>query len=193
MALEGSLDQILTSALPHEVTHTILADHFRQPVPRWADEGAAILAEDAEEQKRHDQLARKILDTPGRAIPLERLLQLTNYPPDVVVLYAEGYSLTRFLVERKDHQTFLAFIKQGLAHNWDEAVKDQYGLANVRELETVWLAHLARNRVAPDTSPFRRTPCGFAHPGDSASGKRHLDAHPSRRLPLSPGDHLRHG
>jgi hypothetical protein len=153
MQLEGSLDKILGSLLPHEVTHTILADHFRGPIPRWADEGAAILAEDTEEQKRHDQHTRKILDTPGRVMPLEWLMKLTDFPPDVMVLYAEGYSLTRFLVERKDHKTFLAFVKQGMTSDWDEAVKDHFGLANVRELEAVWLAHLKANHAPLAVTP----------------------------------------
>ena len=32
--------RILDSVLPHEITHTIFATHFGQPLPRWADEGA---------------------------------------------------------------------------------------------------------------------------------------------------------
>ena len=39
MHIEGALDRLKVSVLPHEVTHTVFAYHFRQPVPRWADEG----------------------------------------------------------------------------------------------------------------------------------------------------------
>src|SRR5947207_8952932 len=38
MHIEGTLERLLASVLPHEVTHTVFAYHFRQPVPRWADE-----------------------------------------------------------------------------------------------------------------------------------------------------------
>lgn len=38
MTIQGSEERILDSVLPHEVTHTIFASHFRQPLPRWADE-----------------------------------------------------------------------------------------------------------------------------------------------------------
>src|SRR4051812_29334309 len=56
MEIEGSLDRLIASVLPHEVTHTVLAHHFKQPVPRWADEGGSVLSEDDQERTRHDQL-----------------------------------------------------------------------------------------------------------------------------------------
>src|SRR5262249_55014481 len=36
MHVEGVLERILVSNLPHEVTHTVLADALGRPVPRWA-------------------------------------------------------------------------------------------------------------------------------------------------------------
>jgi hypothetical protein len=106
--------RLLSLSLPHEITHTILADHFRAPVPRWADERAATLAEDAEGQQRHQALMRGFLGKRDRLSPLTRLLTTRDYPRDLGALYAQGHSLTRFLVERKDRTTFLAFVKQGM-------------------------------------------------------------------------------
>ncbi len=40
MSIQGSYERVLDSVLPHEITHTIFATHFGQPLPRWADEGA---------------------------------------------------------------------------------------------------------------------------------------------------------
>ncbi|MFO0422346.1 MAG: hypothetical protein ACK52C_01655, partial [Planctomycetia bacterium] len=40
MTIQGSEERIIDSVLPHEITHTIFASHFRKPLPRWADEGA---------------------------------------------------------------------------------------------------------------------------------------------------------
>src|SRR5258708_30862692 len=125
MLLDGTLDQVLCNGLPHEITHTVLADYFRVPVPRWADEGAAMLAEDAEEQQRHQALLRGFIDQPDRLIPLTRLLPMKDYPKDVMALYVQGHSLTRFLIDRKDRKTFLAFVKQGMNGDaWDRAVKE---------------------------------------------------------------------
>ena len=153
MNLEGSLERILTSALPHEVTHTVLADRFGRALPRWADEGAAILAEDAEEQARHDRVVRHMLKS-GRVIPLRKLLDKMDYPEDVMVLYAQGYSLTRFLVERKDRGTFLAFVGAGLKGDWERAVLQTYGLPGIDGLEQAWLDHLGKTpRKAPASAP----------------------------------------
>jgi hypothetical protein len=149
MTIEGSLERLLNSVLPHEITHTVFAFYFRCPVPRWADEGGAVLSEDEVERQRHDQLVRQILNTPGRAIPLRRLFALKEYPGDVMVLYAEGFSVTQFLVERSSRPTFLAFVQQGMIHGWDHAVRQHYHYQNVEELEQAWLAHLRATKRSP--------------------------------------------
>ena len=56
MHIEGSADRLLASVLPHEITHTVFAYYYRTPMPRWADEGGAVLSEDELERGRHDQL-----------------------------------------------------------------------------------------------------------------------------------------
>src|SRR5690606_10493736 len=45
ITVRGPLDRILEYVLPHEVAHVILALSFRQPLPRWLDEGVAMLSE----------------------------------------------------------------------------------------------------------------------------------------------------
>src|SRR5262249_59919534 len=110
--------------------------------PRWADEGAAIHAEDDEEQKRHEALARSLLNE-GRALRLRELFQLSDYPRDAMVLFAQGYSVTHFLVERGGRRRFVAFLKDGLT-DWDKAALAHYDFPNVEALETAWLASLER-------------------------------------------------
>jgi hypothetical protein len=124
MHVEGTLDRLLASVLPHEITHTVFAHRFRCPVPRWADEGGSVLSEDDAERARHDQLVRQILNTSGRAIPLRRLFALRDYPGDVMALYAEGYSVANFLVAQSNRGTFLNFVAQGMsAEGWDRAAR----------------------------------------------------------------------
>ena len=50
MEIEGEYNKMLHSVLPHEVTHTVFAYHFRYPVPRWADEGGSVLSENDSER-----------------------------------------------------------------------------------------------------------------------------------------------
>jgi hypothetical protein len=140
MHLEGTLDLAVGDLLAHEVTHTVLAAHFGAPVPRWADEGAAILAESGAARERHEQGVREVLRQPGRAFPLRRLFALSHYPRDVLAFYAQGYAVTRFLVEARGRPTFLKFVADGRDGDWDGAVRAHYGYRDVDDLERAWLA-----------------------------------------------------
>src|SRR5437016_10776062 len=79
MQIQGSLERILDSVLPHEISHTIYACHFRRPLPRWADEGAATLAEHDSEKRRQVLTVNQVIKTKNR-IPLKNLLNIKEYP-----------------------------------------------------------------------------------------------------------------
>lgn len=145
MTVEGPLDRILHSVLPHEVTHTIFAAKFGRPLPRWADEGGAVLSEDAIELDRHDRLVREIINT-GRLIPLRRLFILTEYPTDVMALYAEGFSVANFLVSMRGKPYFLDFVWDGQVGGWDAALASYYGIYSSDDLEQRWIAWLRQGR-----------------------------------------------
>jgi hypothetical protein len=148
MNVEGSLERILQSVLPHEVTHTVFAYYFRCPVPRWADEGGAVLSEDDLERGRHDMMVRQILNA-GRAIPLNRLFTLHDYPRDmrdVGSLYAEGFSVSNYLVASSDRPTFLRFLGHGMQYGWDSALQNYYHYQNVEQLQAAWIRYLQENR-----------------------------------------------
>lgn len=164
MHIEGKADRLIASVLPHEITHTVFAYYYREPVPRWADEGGSVLSEDEQERNVHDHMVRQILQTQSRAIPLRRLFTMKEYPPDVMVLYAEGYSVTNFLVSQSGRSVFLAFIAQGMHGDWDAAVRTHYPYRNIDELERAWVqqvysnrrpTQLASNRGAAPASPTR--------------------------------------
>jgi RNA polymerase sigma factor (sigma-70 family) len=148
MVLEGNLNAILSDALPHEMTHVILAHWSGRPVPRWADEGAALQAESKESRARHAQAVLTILNE-KRALPLRRLLPLREYPPDVMLLYAEGYSLTDFLVSKGGRAKFLEFVKQGDRDSWARSAKAHYGYDTLDDLEQAWLVHARKTPRSP--------------------------------------------
>ncbi len=164
MHIEGSPDRLLASVLPHEVTHTVLAYYFRTPVPRWADEGSAVLSEDDRERAVHEQTVRQILQAPGRAIPLRRLFSLKDYPRDpnyVMALYAQGYSVTNFLVSQSSKPVFLAFVAQGMQNNgtnWDAALQTHYRYRSVEELEGAWVQYLRSGGQQPTQLASSRGP-----------------------------------
>ncbi len=101
MQIQGPLDRLIYSVLPHEITHTVFAYHFKSPVPRWADEGGSVLSEDDLERDRHDKLVRSILNK-NQQIPMRTLLALREYPQQVMCLYAQGYSMSDYLVKRSN-------------------------------------------------------------------------------------------
>jgi hypothetical protein len=137
MSLEGRLDRILASALPHEVTHTVFAAFFGGPMPRWADEGASLLSEDLREKRRHDQIATDLLARRADQ-PLTRLFRLEQYPSDLMGFYGQGYSVSKFLVEIGGRPRFLQFVRDGQQSGWDQAARSHYGLADCRELDRAW-------------------------------------------------------
>jgi hypothetical protein len=167
MEIQGPLERLVHSVLPHEITHTVFAYHFKCPVPRWADEGGSVLSEDDVERQRHDQLVRGILNR-GQQIPLRTLLGLTQYPNQVMCLYAQGFSMTDFLVKRSNRQHFLNFVGRGMQAGWDRAAKEYYGHDRVEELEQAWLTHLRDTRRqnvqlaqnTKGTQPVQATPTG---------------------------------
>jgi hypothetical protein len=137
MTLEGRVDRILASALPHEVTHTIFAAYFGGPMPRWADEGASLLSEDLLERQRHDQISIDLFARHGE-LPLSRLFLVEHYPRDLMSFYGQGYSISRFLIEMGGRPRFLEFVRDGAKDGWDAATRAHYQLASVRELDRAW-------------------------------------------------------
>jgi hypothetical protein len=149
MVVEGRIDRILASSLPHEITHTVFAAYFGGPMPRWADEGASLLSEDQRERRRHDQIAAELLARGGE-LTLSRLFRIEEYPRDLMSFYGQGYSISRFLIEMGGRPRFLKFVRDGLKSGWDNATLEHYGLANVRELDRAWRAW---HRISTTASP----------------------------------------
>ncbi|KAA1259045.1 hypothetical protein LF1_15710 [Rubripirellula obstinata] len=140
MEVVGTPERILDSVLPHEVTHTILATHFGRPLPRWADEGICTTVEHEAERSKHEAKLREFLST-RRGIAMNQLFLLTEYPNDVLPMYAQGYSVCRFLIAQKDARTFIAFLQDYMQHpSWTENIRKHYGYDSLAELQDYWLA-----------------------------------------------------
>ncbi len=141
MVLCGSPERILDSVLPHEMTHTVLATHFAasgKPVPRWADEGACTTVEHASERNKHDAMLVRFLSE-GRGIPFKMLFAMRDYPPDMMPLYAQGYSLCAFLIAQGGPRRFIQFLERGMQNeDWVTAVSESYGYPKLGSLKVAW-------------------------------------------------------
>jgi hypothetical protein len=139
MNLQGNLDAILANVLPHEMTHVVLATFFQKPVPRWADEAAAMLSES---KPRCEQYCQAFLCQPGprRMYGVRDLFCMREYPGEPKLFYDQSYSIANYLVGRKDRATFLMFVRTGINSGWERAAKDCYDFNTLAGLETAWLA-----------------------------------------------------
>jgi hypothetical protein len=146
MNIQGSRERILDSVLPHEVTHTIFACHFRQPLPRWADEGACTTVEHPSEIAKQERMLIDFLQT-RRGIPFDRMFAMTEYPSDVLPLYAQGHSLAHFLIAQHGKAAFLEFVADGLKDdNWPRVMEKHYGYRNLQTLQDTWLGWVRQGR-----------------------------------------------
>jgi hypothetical protein len=144
MTIQGSSERILDSVLPHEITHTIFATYFGRPLPRWADEGACTTVEHVSERTKQHQLLLAFLVS-GRGIAFSRMFAMKEYPHDVLPLYAQGYSLARYLIAQRGKQAFIQYLGEGMRHNnWSEATKRHYGFGDLSELQISWLDWVRR-------------------------------------------------
>jgi hypothetical protein len=155
MSIQGSLVRILDSVLPHEVTHTIFATHFRRPLPRWADEGACTTVEHPSEKSKQQMMLIDFLHT-NRGIAFNRMFAMKEYPQDVMPLYSQGYSVARYLVAQGGKRKFLAFLGEGMAdEKWSQATNKYYGIPSLDALQNNWLAWVRQgspNIATPDES-----------------------------------------
>lgn len=141
MEVQGTLERILDSVLPHEINHTIFACHFRRPLPRWADEGAATLFEHRSEQLKQLALLNEVIRNRDEMISLQDLLSMKEYPKGqrpMLTLYAQGYALADFLVQQKGRHAYLKFIADGEGGGWEEAIRMNFDHDGIKSLEKNW-------------------------------------------------------
>ncbi|NNJ26300.1 hypothetical protein [Alienimonas chondri] len=162
MQVEGSRERLLDSVIPHEVNHTIFASYFRKPLPRWADEGAATLTEFKSERMRQRNTLVDQWQT--HRYRVSNLITQTEYPGDprnpgpgdaakVMQVYAQGYSLADYLVQRGGKAAFLKSLEDASRQipgggrggidweypleRWDASLQKHFGMT-VKDLEKEW-------------------------------------------------------
>ncbi len=101
--------------LRHEVTHACLAGMFGDKfVPRWADEGIAVLSE-----SKHKYRYR-------REFGIRELMKMDDYPRKVEAFFAQSVGLVEFLVAEKSPKTLVNFIRDG---SDEKSLQKHYGFS----------------------------------------------------------------
>jgi hypothetical protein len=131
---------MLKSVLPHETTHVVLAGKFgKGPVPRWADEGMAVLTEPTEKVELHRKnLAR--CHKEGQLFAVRDLMELADYPHArrISAFYAQSVSLVDFLSRQHGPAAFSVFLREALRDGYEPALKKHYNFRSFDELQASW-------------------------------------------------------
>jgi hypothetical protein len=139
---------LLRAILPHEITHVVLADLFpQQQIPRWADEGMAVLSEPPSEQHLRAADLNEPLSS-GRLFNLKQLMTM-DYPEERfwALYYAQSVSLTRFLVEKGSPTQFVQFVQRSQQSGPDAELRRIYNIDGFADLQARWAAY-AKSRSA---------------------------------------------
>ncbi len=148
--LLGGSTKYLSAALPHELTHVVLKGRFSTTMlPRWADEGIAILADTEAKQSRHFKDLQHAIA--GRTtFHVAGLLAMDEYPRSdrFGAFYGQSASLTDFLVNRKTPETFIEFIERAGSDGYDKALQQYYGISGLADLDRQWRQHVYSMRSA---------------------------------------------
>ncbi len=126
--------------LPHEATHVVLAGRFGdRQLPRWADEGMAVLSEP------HERIDLHLHNLPSHRrndelFPVAELMQMNGYPDGQRIgsFYAESVSLVQFLSAQKGRKVFARFLHDGLEDGYESALKKNYDINGFGDLQDRW-------------------------------------------------------
>src|SRR6202011_5991684 len=129
---------MLGAVLPHEATHVVLAGQFgEQPIPRWADEGIAVLTEPREKIDRHLRNLARCRQETG-LFSARQLMQMADYPEPryITVFYAQSVSLVEFLATRQQGpETLTKFLRAAQKDGYEAALKQHYGYKSFDDLQ----------------------------------------------------------
>jgi hypothetical protein len=139
--LEGPAADLLRDVVPQQVTHTLLAHDLGAAYPRWVQTGTGMLEQGEHERQQQFRVLRQAL-AGSKVMKLAQLFELREFLSDWQTMYAQSFSVTQFLVDRKDRATYLAFVQRGMQRGWDHAVQRYYGFDDVADLEAAWLKSL---------------------------------------------------
>ena len=183
MNIQGSTERVIDSVLPHEITHMIFACKFRQPVPRWADEGAATSVEHTSERNKYRRMLIGFLQT-NRGIAFRTMVNADEYPPDAMPFYAQSYTAAEYLIARGGRKRYVAFVENGINNNdWSGALRKYYGYPNLGEFQNVWVNWVGRGYPAVENDLLQRDLLAANQNGNGRAAAQGTLAADSARTP----------
>ena len=136
----------------HELTHVVLADYFAEhQIPRWADEGIAVLSEPAERRTKLREWLNEEAKH-GRRFSLQELTKQRSVPQDKrlgELFYAQSAALVEFLLTERElsESELLRFVADSETHGFPEAARRQFPDSLADRWESDWREWLVTPRV----------------------------------------------
>ncbi len=184
--LHCDVANLLTIVLPHETTHAVLSGRFgRHVVPRWVDEGIAVLTEP------RDQIDRYLKNLPTyrykrELFAVSQLMAMNDYPEprQISPFYVQSISLVEYLSSQKGGpEEFTRFVRDGLEKGYEAAHQAALWLSRLQRSRTTLVApclprclrHSLAVRSSTLRTAFTRIPtaqaaCGLVLSAQAASG-----------------------
>jgi hypothetical protein len=126
--------------IAHELVHAIFAERFPNTAPpRWAEEGAALLADTQTKRAAHQRDFRQALRT-GTAFRVDDLVRMNDYPPPTrfAAFYGQSLVLVDFLSQLGEPGDFVRFVDRSIEAGHDKALHEIYQISSANQLEQLW-------------------------------------------------------
>lgn len=126
--------------ISHELVHVLFAERFpKQSPPRWAEEGAALLADTHSKQMAHRKDFAHAVRS-GSAFKVNELVRMSDYPAPTrfPAFYGQSLVLVDFLMRLGEPQDFARFVDRSLAAGHDQALREVYGISSASQLDQLW-------------------------------------------------------
>jgi tetratricopeptide (TPR) repeat protein len=135
---------LLVAVLPHETTHVVLAGQFgNHQVPRWVDEGVAVLTEPKNKINLHLKNLPQHHNN-HELFSVKELVEMKDYPHPsrIGAFYAQSVSLVDYLANKNGPKVFSQFVYDGLTSSYEDALNKHYKLKSFQELQSLWMQHV---------------------------------------------------
>tara|TARA_R110002072_G_scaffold303108_2_gene493914 strand:- start:95108 stop:96010 length:903 start_codon:yes stop_codon:yes gene_type:complete len=145
-------------ALPHELTHVVLADRFNgRRLPPWADEGIGVLSESTRKQQIRADAFKDSVHRGCVYRPTD-LLNLRRFPAAGYreAFYAQSAALVRQLVERSSHQQFIHCVQESLDDGETAALAAVYNIHSTNSLDGITKVHAVTKALSHEPVTTRQ-------------------------------------
>lgn len=126
--------------LSHELVHAIFAERFPSAAPpRWAEEGAALLADTQTKRVAHQRDFKQAVQS-GTAFRVNDLLRMSDYPPPTrfAAFYGQSLVLVDFLTHLGEPGDFVRFVDRSIEAGHEKALNEVYHISSASKLEELW-------------------------------------------------------